>query len=92
MSWSNLLKECLVYPAKVVGTIPMERKLRKEYQELRAQQAERRADETLVASSRQMRKAERGSREAVYKAEVFKWRIEGGGLRPRGSRSLIWRR
>jgi hypothetical protein len=27
-----------------------------------------------------MRKAERALRKAVYRAEVLKWRIEGGGL------------
>ena len=51
-------------------------------QELRALQAARRADEILSASSSQMRRAEREPREAVYKAEMLKWRIEGGGLRP----------
>ena len=57
-------------------------------QERRAQQAARRADEILGASERTMRKAERGPREAVYKAEMLKWRIEGGALRPRRPRSL----
>ena len=62
-------------------------------QERRAQQAARRADEILSASERTMRKAERGPREAVYKAEMLKWRIEGGGLRPRlPRRSLAGRR
>ena len=36
----------------------------------------------------QMRKAERVPREALYRAEMLKWRIEGGGLRPRLARSL----
>jgi len=57
-------------------------------QERRAQQAARTADEILSASDRRMRKAEGAPREAVYRAEVLKWRIEGGGLRPRQSRSL----
>jgi hypothetical protein len=57
-------------------------------QERRAQQAARRADEIMSASSSQMRKAEREPREAVYRAEMLKWRIEGGGLRPRRPRSL----
>jgi hypothetical protein len=57
-------------------------------QERRAQQAARRADEIMSASYSQMRKAERAPREAVYKAEMLKWRIEGGGLRPRRPRSL----
>ena len=62
-------------------------------QERRAQQAARRADEILGASERTMRKAERAPREAVYKAEMLKWRIEGGGLRPRlPRRSLAGRR
>ena len=62
-------------------------------QERRAQQAARRADEILSASSSQMREAERAPREAVYKAEMLKWRIEGGGLRPRlPRRSLAGRR
>ena len=61
--------------------------------ERRAQQAARRADEILSASSFQMREAERAPREAVYKAEMLKWRIEGGGLRPRlPRRSLAGRR
>jgi len=51
-------------------------------QERRAQQAAHRADEILSASSSQMREAERAPREAAYKAEMLKWRIEGGGLRP----------
>jgi hypothetical protein len=57
-------------------------------QERRAQQAARRADEIMSASYSQMRKAERAPREAVYRAEMLKWRIEGGGLRPRRQRSL----
>jgi hypothetical protein len=57
-------------------------------QERRAQQAARRADEIWSASSSQMRKAEREPREAVYRAAMLKWRIEGGGLRPRQPRSL----
>jgi hypothetical protein len=57
-------------------------------QERRAQQAARRADEIWSASERRMRKAERGPRETVYKAEMLKWRIEGGALRPRRQRSL----
>jgi hypothetical protein len=61
-------------------------------QERRAQQAARRADEILSASSSQMRRAEREPREAVYRAEMLEWRIEGGGLRPRRPRSLAgWR-
>jgi hypothetical protein len=72
----------------------MKKKLRKHKrkriaeQERRAQQAARRADEILSASSSQMRKAERSAREAIYRAEVPKWRIEGGGLRPRRPSSL----
>jgi hypothetical protein len=61
-------------------------------QERRAQQAALRADEILSASKRRMREAERAPREAVYKAEMLKWRIEGGGPRPRLSRSLARRR
>jgi hypothetical protein len=62
-------------------------------QERRAQQAARRAEEVLSASSSQMREAERAPREAVYKAEMLKWRIEGSGLRPRlPRRSLAGRR
>ena len=61
-------------------------------QERRAQQAALRADEILSASSSQMREAERVSTEAVYKAEMLKWRIEGGGFRPRLPRSLARRR
>ena len=57
-------------------------------QERLAQQAARRADAILSASSSQMRKAERAPREADYRAEMLKWQIEGGGLRPRRPRSL----
>jgi hypothetical protein len=57
-------------------------------QERRAHQAARRAEQIWSASSSQMRRAERAPREAVYKAEMLKWRIEGGGLRPRRPRSL----
>ena len=61
-------------------------------QERRAQQAALRADEILSASSSQMREAGRAPREAGYKAEMLKWRIEGGGSRPRLPRSLARRR
>jgi hypothetical protein len=61
-------------------------------QERRAQQAARRADEILSASSSQMRRAERAPREALYRAEMLKWRMEGGGIRPRRPRSLAGRR
>ena len=62
-------------------------------QERRAHQAARRAEEILSASSSQMRRAERAPREAVYRAEMLKWRIEGGGIRPRlPRRSLAGRR
>jgi hypothetical protein len=57
-------------------------------QERRAHQAARRAEEVWSASYSKMRKAERGPREAVYRAEMLKWRIEGRGLRPRRPRSL----
>jgi hypothetical protein len=56
-------------------------------QERRAQQAACRAEEILCASSSQMRKAERAPREADYRAEMLKSRIEGGGFRPRRPRS-----
>jgi hypothetical protein len=62
-------------------------------QEHRALQAARRAEEVWSASYSQMRKAERAPREAVYRAEMLKWRIQGGGLRPRlPRRSLAGRR
>ena len=61
---------------------------RKAEQERRAAEAGRRADGILSASSSQMRKAERAPRECVYRTEMLKWRIEGGGLRPRWPRSL----
>jgi hypothetical protein len=57
-------------------------------QERRAHQAARRAEEVWSASSSQMRKAERAPRKADYRSEMLKWRIEGGGLRPRRPRSL----
>ena len=70
--------------------MPMRERLQKgkAEQERRALQAARRADEILSASSSQMRRAEREPREAVYRAEMLKWQIEGGGLRPRRKRSL----
>jgi hypothetical protein len=55
-------------------------------QERRALQAARRAERIWSASSSQMRRAEREPREAVYRSEMLKWRIEGGGLRPRRQR------
>ena len=62
-------------------------------QERLAQQAARRADQLMSASYSQMREAERTPREALYRAEVLKWRIEGGGLKPRlARRSLAGRR
>ena len=72
----------------------MRERLRKDKaeQERRALQAARRAEEVWSASSSQMRRAERAPREAVYKAEMLKWRIEGGALRPRRPRSLDGRR
>jgi hypothetical protein len=57
-------------------------------QERRALQAARRAERIWSASSLKMRTAEREPREADYRAEMLKWRIEGGGLRPRRQRSL----
>jgi len=64
-------------------------RVRKAEQERRAQQAARRADEIMSASYSQMRRAERPPREAVYRAEMLKWRIEGGGLRPRRPRRSL---
>jgi len=61
-------------------------------QERRALQAARRADEILSTSSSKMREAERAPREAVHKAAMLKWRIEGGGLKLRLPRSLAGRR
>jgi hypothetical protein len=58
-------------------------------QERRALQAARRAEEVWSASSSKMRRAERAPREAVYRAEMLKWRIEGGALRPRRPRSPL---
>jgi hypothetical protein len=68
----------------------MRKRLRKgkAEQERRAQQAACRAEEIWSASSSQMRRAERAPRQALYRAEMLKWRIEGGGLRPRRPRSL----
>ena len=71
----------------------MREKLRKgkAEQEHRAHQAARRAEEVWSASYSKMRRAERAPREADYRAEMLKWRIEGGGLRPRRPRSLTGR-
>jgi len=52
-------------------------------QEQRAQQAALRAEEVLQASYTQMRKIESKAKEAAHRSEEVKWRIEGGGLRPR---------
>ena len=74
--------------------MPMRERLRKgkAEQERRALQAARRAEEVWSASSSKMRTAEREPREALYRSEMLKWRIEGGGLRPRRPRSLAGRR
>ena len=74
--------------------MPMRERLRKgkTEQERRALQAARRAEAIWSASSLKMRRAEREPREAVYRAEMLKWQIEGGGLRPRRKRSLTRRR
>ena len=64
-------------------------------QEQRAQQAALRGEEALHASYGQMRKAERKAKEAAHRAEELKWRIEGGGVRPRtlrSNRTGRWRR
>jgi hypothetical protein len=61
-------------------------------QERRAHQAARRAEAIYSASSLKMRRVEREPREADYRAEMLKWQIEGGGLRPRRPRSLGGRR
>jgi hypothetical protein len=63
-----------------------ELRIGKAEQERRAQQAARRAEGILSASSAQLRKAERAAREA-YRVEVLPWRIEGGNLRPRRQRA-----
>jgi hypothetical protein len=70
--------------------MPMRERLRKRKaeQERRAHLAARRADEIWSASSLKMRTAERAPREAVYRAEILKWRIEGSGFSPRRPRSL----
>ena len=70
--------------------MPMRKRLSKckAEQERRALQAARRAEELWSASSLKMRRAEREPRETVYRAEMLKWQIEGGGLRPRRKRSL----
>ena len=68
------------------------RKGKAEQQERRAQQAARRAEAVWSSSSSKMRRAERAPREALYRAEMLKWRIEGGGLSPWRPRSLAGRR
>ena len=62
--------------------MPMRERLRKgkAEQERRAQQAARRAEAIWSASSLKMRRAEREPREAVYRAEMLKWQIEGAVL------------
>ncbi len=52
-------------------------------QERRVGEAEREAEEVLRACDRRLRKAERAAKEAAHRSEEVKWRIEGGGLRPR---------
>ena len=64
--------------------------LRVHEQEQRAHQASLRAEEVLRAASYEpMRKAERKARKATHRSEEVKWRIEGGGIRPR---ALLGRR
>ena len=38
----------------------------------------------------QMRQAERAAKEAAYRAEEVKWRIDGRGNRPRRSARRVW--
>jgi hypothetical protein len=37
----------------------------------------------VYEQERRVRKAERAAKEAAHRSEEVKWRIEGGGLRPR---------
>src|SRR5215217_7598016 len=84
------LQRTFSLPGQGGRKMPMRERLRKgkAEQERRALQAARRADEIWSASSLKMRTAEREPREAVYRAEMLKWRIEGRALRPRQPRSL----
>jgi hypothetical protein len=52
-------------------------------QERRAHRASLREEEVLRASYPPMRKAERKAKDATHRGEELKWRIEGGGIRPR---------
>ena len=58
-------------------------------QERRALQAECRAEEVWSSSSSKMRRAERAPREALYKADMLKWRIEGSVL-AQGVHARCW--
>jgi hypothetical protein len=89
-----VLRKMFILPSQGGRKMYMRERLRngKAEQERRAHQAARRAEGVWSASYSKMRRAERGPREAVYKAEMLKWRIEGGGLRPRRPRSLLARR
>ena len=58
-------------------------------QERRALQAAYRAEEVWSSSSSKMRRAERAPREALYRAKMLEWRIEGSGFSPRRPRSLL---
>jgi len=85
------LQRTFSLPGQGGRKMPMRERLRKgkAEQERRALQAARRAEEILSASSSQMRTAERAPREALYRAEMLKWRIEGSGFSPRRPRSLL---
>jgi hypothetical protein len=89
-----VLRKMFILPRQGGRKMYMRQRLRngKAEQERRAHQAARRAEGVWSASYSRMRKAERGPRKAVYKAEMLKWRIEGGGLRPRRPGSLLARR
>jgi hypothetical protein len=52
-------------------------------QEKRAYRTSLRTEEVLHASYEPMRNAERKAKRATHRAEVVKWRIEGGNIRPR---------
>ena len=55
-----------------------------------AHKLDSKVEEAVRACEGQMRQAERATKEAAYRAEEVKWRIDGRGIRPRRSARRAW--
>jgi hypothetical protein len=55
-----------------------------------AHELDRKVEEAVRACEGRMRQAERAAKEAAYKAEEVKWRIDGRGIRPHRSAKRVW--